>query len=259
MNSKGDIMFEQNEYLDEYYKIINKNKILDPKSQYCEKHHIVPKSLGGSNKRENIVYLSAKDHFVCHKLLVKFTTGIDNQKMWNALWRMMNKQSHSQQRNYTFTAEEYEESRFNHSKIQSQRMSKENHPFFGKKHTVETKKKMSERKKGKTYEEIHGQEFASLMRERRRIETTGKKRSDITREKIRQNKLGKPRDPELMKRVGEKLKGRKQSQDTLEKKRLAREAGKRTCEYCGKITTLTNYKKWHGKNCKHSNDIEVVE
>ena len=252
-------MFEKNLYLDEYYNIIKNNKIIDVKSQYCEKHHIIPKSLGGSNKKENIVFLSAKDHFLCHKLLTKFTTGTSNQKMWNALWRMMNKQSHNQLRDYEFTPEEYEEARINHSKIQSARMSKENNPFYGKKHSPETKKKMSESKKGKTYEEIFGSEYAAVMKQQRKVETTGKKRSNATKEKIRKSKLGKPRDPELMKSIGQKLKGRKQSQDTLEKKKVAREAGKKTCEYCGKRTMLTNYKRWHGKSCKYANDIDYVE
>jgi ribosomal protein S27AE len=252
-------MFIENEYLEEYYRIIKNNKIIDSKSQYCEKHHIIPKSLGGSNKKENTVYLSARDHFLCHKLLVKFTTGINNQKMWHALWRMMNKQSHSQQRDYTVTEEEYKEARINHSKIQSKRMSGENNPFYGKKHTDSTKKKMSENKKGKSYEEIFGNEYASTMREKRKIETTGKKRSSATKEKIRQNKLGKSRDPELMKTIGEKLRGRKQSPETIEKKRIAREAGKQTCEHCGGTFMLTNYKRWHGKNCKYANDIDVIQ
>lgn len=253
-------MFEENSYLKEYYNIINNNKILDPTSQYCEKHHIIPKSLNGSNKKDNIVYLSAKDHFLCHKLLVKFTTGINNQKMWNALWRMMNKQSYSQQRDYTFTEKEYEEARINHSITQSNRMRQENNPFFGKKHSNESKKKMSEAKKGKSYEEIFGEEYASVMREQRKNETTGKKRSESTKEKIRQNKLGKSRDPELMKRIGEKLKGRKQSQETIEKQKLARFNSQKTCDFCGKTTTLTNYKRWHGQNCKsYAHDIEIVE
>jgi len=253
-------MFTQNNYLKEYYDIIKNNKVLDPKSQYCERHHIIPKSLNGSNKRDNVVCLSAEDHFLCHKLLVKFTTGVDNQKMWSALWRMMNKQSRSQQREYTFTEKDYEEARIKHSIAQSKRMSKENNPFFGKNHSEETKKKMSEAKKGKSYEEIFGDEYASVMREKRKNETTGKKRSDSTKEKIRQNKLGKSRDPELMKRIGEKLKGRKQSQETIERKKLARINGQKTCEFCGKTTMLTNYKRWHGQNCKsYANDLEVVE
>lgn len=37
---------------------------------YCEKHHVIPKCMGGTNERENLVYLSAREHYVAHQLLV---------------------------------------------------------------------------------------------------------------------------------------------------------------------------------------------
>jgi predicted DNA-binding protein YlxM (UPF0122 family) len=43
---------------------------------YCEGHHIVPKSfkLGGDKDACNIVYLTAKEHIIIHRLLCKITT-----------------------------------------------------------------------------------------------------------------------------------------------------------------------------------------
>ena len=38
---------------------------------YMERHHIVPKCMGGSNRKDNLVYLTAKEHFIAHKLLVR--------------------------------------------------------------------------------------------------------------------------------------------------------------------------------------------
>jgi hypothetical protein len=38
---------------------------------YMERHHIVPKCMGGSNRKENLVYLTATEHFIAHKLLVR--------------------------------------------------------------------------------------------------------------------------------------------------------------------------------------------
>lgn len=38
---------------------------------YFEKHHVVPKCLGGGNEKSNIVKLTAEEHFVAHQLLVK--------------------------------------------------------------------------------------------------------------------------------------------------------------------------------------------
>lgn len=38
---------------------------------YYENHHIIPRCLGGSDDKENLVLLTAREHFVCHKLLCK--------------------------------------------------------------------------------------------------------------------------------------------------------------------------------------------
>ncbi len=52
------------------------NSIIDNRKKvtfdgYTERHHIVPKCLGGSDSRSNIVRLSAREHFICHYLLTK--------------------------------------------------------------------------------------------------------------------------------------------------------------------------------------------
>ena len=40
-------------------------------SGYVEKHHITPRSLGGTNHKGNLVVLTAEEHYVIHQLLVK--------------------------------------------------------------------------------------------------------------------------------------------------------------------------------------------
>jgi len=39
--------------------------------EYTEKHHIIPRCLGGSDDKENIVALTPEEHYVAHQLLVK--------------------------------------------------------------------------------------------------------------------------------------------------------------------------------------------
>lgn len=73
-----------NKYFHWYYRIIT-NRINDCPVGYSEKHHIIPKCLGGSNDISNIVSLTAREHFICHLLLVKITTGDDNKKMRRAV------------------------------------------------------------------------------------------------------------------------------------------------------------------------------
>jgi len=58
-----------------------------PVEQYCEKHHIIPKCMGGGNEKENIVALTAREHFIAHKLLVKIYPEVSG--LWAAL-RFMN-------------------------------------------------------------------------------------------------------------------------------------------------------------------------
>ena len=53
-----------------YYEIIT-NRKKDPYDGYTENHHIKPKSLGGADKKDNLVKLSAREHFICHYLLTK--------------------------------------------------------------------------------------------------------------------------------------------------------------------------------------------
>ncbi len=52
---------------------------------YVERHHIVPRSLGGSDDRENLVRLTPEDHFFAHLLLAKIHGG----KMRAALYCML--------------------------------------------------------------------------------------------------------------------------------------------------------------------------
>ncbi len=38
---------------------------------YTEKHHIIPRCLGGNNSKDNLVSLTPEEHYVAHQLLVK--------------------------------------------------------------------------------------------------------------------------------------------------------------------------------------------
>lgn len=73
-----------------YNCIISKAKNRTELSEYYEKHHILPKSLGGSNDETNLVKLTAREHFICHWLLVKMYEkgSVERKKMLFAFWRM---------------------------------------------------------------------------------------------------------------------------------------------------------------------------
>lgn len=71
-----------------YHQIIETSKSRTEKPLIVERHHIVPKSLGGSNEPSNIVSVTPREHFLLHKLLVKMTTGLERRKMVNAFCYM---------------------------------------------------------------------------------------------------------------------------------------------------------------------------
>lgn len=62
-----------------YQELVNKRKSL-PVDGYSEKHHIVPRSLGGSNNKSNIVRLTAREHFIAHMLLYKHYRKTEDKK-----------------------------------------------------------------------------------------------------------------------------------------------------------------------------------
>lgn len=107
--------------------------------------------MGGTDEDENLIDLYAREHFEAHRLLAE--ENPKNEKLAFAFWIMSTKSKTTSGR-YTCTADEYESARIALSKAQSktkkERFSnKENHPWFGKKHSEETKIKMSNAKKGK--------------------------------------------------------------------------------------------------------------
>jgi hypothetical protein len=53
---------------------------------YSEKHHIVPKCMGGSDRKENIVRLTAREHFIAHRLLTRLFPEVPG--VWYALIAM---------------------------------------------------------------------------------------------------------------------------------------------------------------------------
>lgn len=95
-------MFVENKYYKLYYTIISnaKSRVVDS-SCYYEKHHIIPKSLGGTNSRENLVTLTPREHFICHRLLVKFTKGDEKRKMVFALMRLFRSKNSIHSKNIT--------------------------------------------------------------------------------------------------------------------------------------------------------------
>lgn len=103
--------FVDNKYTNWYNLIIKKAALKNTKeTEYYEKHHIIPKSIGGTNQKNNLIKLTAREHYVCHLLLTKMTSGDDQQKMRYALFMISNVKNIGKGR-YTPSSKLYEYSR----------------------------------------------------------------------------------------------------------------------------------------------------
>lgn len=113
---------------------------------YTEKHHIIPKCMGGSNYKENIVKLTPEEHFVAHQLLVKMHPG--NLKLLHAAHMMTVTSKSNQKRNnkmYGWLRKKRSE------KLRQWALKNNIRPpdRTGTKHKEETKRKISEGTKGR--------------------------------------------------------------------------------------------------------------
>lgn len=136
-------MFIDNKYTRLYYRIIN-NRLQNPiMLGYKERHHIVPKSLGGSNLKENTVHLTVREHFVCHRLLPKMTSGLDRQRMYHALVCFLKPLQKSRPdiviTSYVVAQAREESARF----LSQTRKGKATRPAGEYRHSEETKRKQS--------------------------------------------------------------------------------------------------------------------
>ena len=134
-------IFNKNKYTNWYQNIVTtaKDRILI--NTYTETHHIIPRSLGGDNSKENLVKLTAREHFLCHYLLTKMTSGTAQIKMCFA-FNSFRRSSKNQERQ--ITGQQYEIIRRCVSAARSQFL-KGNTYNLGKKRSPlseETKKKI---------------------------------------------------------------------------------------------------------------------
>lgn len=225
------MVFIDNKYTRTYYNIVRKYLSTDLNAVYTEKHHIVPKSLGGSNDPDNIVRLPYKAHFVCHLLLVKMTTGKDRARMLNAFWGMHHMKRKDQDRNHGFKVH----SRLYESLKTEYKKSRKNF-----RHTEESKKKIGDAHRGKTLSDEHKALISKLRKESGTSWNKGIPMSDTHKANLSAARTGKSW-------------GYKHSDETKAKMsdwQKGQPKPKFPCPHCGKEASLMNLRKWHGDNCK---------
>lgn len=107
---------------------------------YTEKHHIVPRSEGGTDDIYNIVRLTAREHFLAHWLLFRIDPTIKSRVF--SFWRMCNGRGSTPKEHWVVISSRcYEESRMAHSEAISKALK-------GKKKSPEHIKKVADKIRG---------------------------------------------------------------------------------------------------------------
>lgn len=191
-------MFIENKYTKWYFNLVKSRKKLNRrKEKPFQTHHIVPKSLGGNNEESNLVILTPREHYICHLLLVKMTSGKNRSKMVFAFFRFNSKDG-----KFT-TSKSYESFMKNFGK----HLKGENNPFFGKHLSKEHKEKISGKNHGmygkSCYDiwiEKYGKDEADrrkkIMIEKRSISLSGENNPQYGK---KQSKERRKKHSELMK------------------------------------------------------------
>ena len=199
-------MFKENKYT-KYYNLLTdraKNRNL---SEYTERHHIIPQSLGGSNDKDNLVDLTAREHFICHWLLIKMTEGDNRSKMLYALNGMKAENKYQQRYSSAITARVYERYRIEHAKTHSERMK--GRPAWNKGRKLEGAE--LEQQRARTRNRVVDPAKQAEGQAKRLEKLKGFRHSEETKEKQRQSQLGKikgPQSEEHRKAISESIKGK---------------------------------------------------
>ena len=162
-------VFEYNQHFVAMMNIINSSRLNPPIKGH--RHHIVPRcwfkmnNLPIDNSDDNLVLLSIEDHYKIHKLMyLCAATPEMKSKMGFAVKRLLNSN------------------------------------FSGMHHTIESRRKMSEAKKGQTKSDETKRKISEARK--------GNHHSEETRRKMSEAKKGQPKSEEHKRKMSEALKGK---------------------------------------------------
>lgn len=189
---------------------------------YSEAHHIVPKSLGGSDDSSNLIRLTARQHYVAHWMLWKAIGGVAGRSFF--MMSNFGKYGKVNSKAYEKAREEYS-------------------------------KQVSEQLTGKPSQNP----FSPECREKMRLAKLGKKQSPDHIQKVIETRLGKPLSDDHKKSlsraksgISTRGSGWKHDATTIEK--LSESNRNRpyiTCPHCMKsVKDHGGAKRWHFDRCK---------
>jgi hypothetical protein len=136
---------------------------------YAEVHHIVPRSLGGSDDAGNLIRLTARQHYVAHWMLARAIGGSASRSFF--MMSNLGKYGRVNSATYEIARKEYGE------KVKEQMALRPNVPAF----TPEHREKLRQAKLGRKLSEETKQKIADANRKRKTSDETKRKISEAKR------------------------------------------------------------------------------
>ncbi len=184
-------------------------------TSYTERHHIVPKSMGGRDAETNIVRLTAREHYMAHWLLYK----IHNTRSMSAAWHMMTVGGKGRR----YTSHSFKYNREANAKTMSESMK-------GNKQSEATIEKRAAKLRGVPLSQSHKDSIRDGLK--------GSKQSPTTLEKLSKIRAGKRMSADTKRKISEANKGMKIIYSEVK------------CPHCDKIGRGGAMKRYHFDNCK---------
>lgn len=269
MNS---IIFLNNKYTNYYYDIINRAKTRTLKT-YKENHHVIPKCffleqsatgwLTGDPDKDNIVDITAREHFICHWLLTKMQpTSAQKAQMIYAFNMMSVSGDHQERYETKITSRAYEKNKI----LLAETISKNNKGRTawnkGRKETrPDVLKNIKEAALARPEQSKESRELqASKTRGQKRTVEQKENHSKILKQYYEEN----PRDPMPQSEKDKRsvaLKGKKKRKGhgaaisaTVAKQKAEgthySQQPKQQCPYCPVKASKARYNAFHGDRCK---------
>lgn len=228
----------------DYTKIYNqliKDAIDSPKDElYKESHHIIPKCLGGSDDKTNMVKLTARQHYLAHWLLYKIHKTSALVHAWHNMSRIGVGQESRRINSHLF-----EYCKKHRGTVLSESSKGKNNNFYGKTHTDEVKLKLSE-----MHKTLRLWENRSESHRKNLLASQKKPKTDEHRVKIGRKgyvMLQNKHTLEIIRVPASDI--RTTNSDWVNPRKIVPEK-KYKCQHCDIVTIAGNLKRWHNDNCK---------
>ena len=225
-------------YLNRYIKFVTFAKQLIANDKYIESHHILPQSMGGLNDDDNLVKLSARQHYLAHWMLWK---AYKSKEMTFAFFSMSNQSNQYQGRNRRINSRIYENLRNEFSTLLSKTAEdKWQDSAYRQKHIDTNNSEKTQKIRSEKAKELwqNPDYVEKLLASRAKARAEGRVRTD-------HSKCGQPGELNPMKRPEVKAKNTGVNHYSNRDGYV-----KPSCIHCGITTTPTNIKRWHNENCK---------